>query len=144
MTISLGRVESAEQAAWPRLPLTFATLMTALRSGNLAAAREAYGDLQTSLQPHLGSLIAPVGAALGNGETAQAGRVLGQLRGVIAAATTVPGATPTATPPGMPTGTSPDTGTNTGSGTPQTVVPTALVVPTPAAAAVAAAFDRLV
>ncbi|WP_277754309.1 hypothetical protein [Sphingomonas glacialis] len=44
----------------------------------------------------------------------------------------------------MPTGTSPDTGTNTGSDTPQTVVPTALVVPTPAAATAAAAFDRLV
>lgn len=90
MTIGVGRMGSAETASWPQLPLTFATLMSALRSNNLDAARQAYSDLQTSLQPHLGTLIAPVGTALGQGETAQAGKLLGQMRGVIAAAAALP------------------------------------------------------
>lgn len=90
MTIGVASLGSAETAPWPRLPLTFATLMSALRSNNLDAARQAYGDLQSSLQPHLGTLIAPVGVALGQGETVQAGKLLGQLRGVIAATAAVP------------------------------------------------------
>lgn len=136
MTMSLGRVEPAEPAAWPRLPLTFATLMSALRVGNLGAARQAYDDLQRSLQPHLGSLIAPVGVALGDGETAQAGRILGQMRGAIAAAAVAPA--PSAAPVPNPTPTSTDAGANTGSGTPPVPMPSA------ATATAAAAFDRLV
>lgn len=130
MTMSLGSVGSADTAAWPRLPLTFATLMSALRSNNLAAARAAYDALQTSLQPHVGTLIAPVGAALGEGETAQAGAILGQMRGVIAAAAAMP-AVPAAS-----------------SVAPATPVPapTDITAPAgvPAASTAAALFDRWV
>ncbi len=90
MTISMHGVGSAESASWPRLPLTFATLMSALRSNNLAAARQAYDDLSRGLQPQVGSLIAPVGTALGAGDLAQAGRMLGQMRGDLAAAAAFP------------------------------------------------------
>ncbi len=90
MTISMHGVGSAESASWPRLPLTFATLMSALRSNNLAAARQAYDDLARRLQPQVGSLIAPVGTALGAGDLAQAGRMLGQMRGDLAAAAAFP------------------------------------------------------
>lgn len=140
MTISLGRVASSETGAWPRLPLTFATLMTALRSNNLAAARQAYGDLQTALQPHVGSLIVPVGTALGQGETAQAGKILGQLRGVIAAAAATPapvfGATQTAAGTATAIGTATATGTGTGTATTELV--------RPAASTASTAFDWLV
>jgi hypothetical protein len=90
MTISMHSVGSAEAASWPRLPLTFATLMSALRSNNLTAARQAYDDLARGLQPQVGRLIAPVGAALGAGNLAQAGRMLGQMRGELATAATFP------------------------------------------------------
>lgn len=99
MTFGVHGVGSAEAASWPRLPLTFATLMSALRSDNLAAARQAYDDLHPGLQPQVGRLIAPVGAALGAGDLAQAGRMLGQLRGDLASVSGVPSASPPAAAP---------------------------------------------
>ncbi|WP_010183124.1 hypothetical protein [Sphingomonas sp. PAMC 26605] len=96
MTISVHGVGSAEATSWPRLPLTFATLMSALRSNNLAAARQAYDDLHSGLQPQVGRLIDPVGAALGAGDLAQAGRMLGQMRGDLASVSRT-----VAVPPGV-------------------------------------------
>lgn len=97
MTISMHGVGPAEPAIWPHLPLTFATLMSALRSGDLAGARQAYDELLQGVQPHVGSLIAPVGAALGAGDVAQAGRKLGELRGDLASVSrAAPGLVPSA------------------------------------------------
>lgn len=127
MTISVESVVSAEAAAWPRLPLTFGTLMSALRSDNLAAARQAYGDLQNALQPHVSALIAPVGAALGQGETTQAGALLAQMRGTIAAATlAAPAAAQTVSAVTAP------------------VTPSPVLVQGPASGTGAVAIDRLI